>query len=124
MARANATPSRQPGEYQNRIGAVIPGLLQTLHLLPLKYRWEFTRRHPYYLQFWELAHRHYAGLLTDPQEARWGQLAAYILLGIGVSGDPPPPTSGPDALQLNQLASAWHDGAAAPLTYLVRQRFN
>ena len=27
------------------------------------------------------------------------------------------PTSGPDALQLNQLASAWHDGAAAPLTY-------
>jgi hypothetical protein len=20
--------------------------------LPLEYRWEFTRRHPYYLQFW------------------------------------------------------------------------
>src|SRR2546421_596124 len=78
-----------------------------LQLLPIEYQWEFTRRHPYYLTFQPLAHRHYAGLLTSAQEKALGQFAVVALLTIGVSGDPPPPdASAEDALQISGLGQA------------------
>ena len=111
--------TQRPGgpEPDRAVGGLLLRPPQTLHLLPLAYRWEFTRRHPYYLQGWDLAHRHHAGVLADPLAARYGRLAASILMGIGVSGDPPAPTAGADALGLNQLAAVWQEGAVAPLTY-------
>jgi hypothetical protein len=101
--------------------SILPGLLfrpiQSLQDLPLEYRWEFTRRHPYYLMFREPAHCHYAGKSKDPYSVLLGQVAAEILLAIGVSGDPPSTTASFEALGASQLSKAWLDGAVAPLTY-------
>lgn len=97
----------------------VPGLLkrpvQMLQNLPVEYRWQFTRRHPYYLTFWASAHRFYAGPATD--QSPMAKAAVAVLLAIGVTGDPPPPSCGPEALQAAQLATAWLGGAVAPVTY-------
>jgi hypothetical protein len=104
----------------NQAAITVAGLLvrprHVLQGLPPEYRWEFTRRHPYYLINWEPAHRFHAGDLRDPREQDAGRLAVMVLLMLGVSADPPPPTSGPDALGIYQLASAWVGGAVAPVT--------
>jgi hypothetical protein len=101
--------------------SILPGLLvrpiQSLQDLPLRYRWEFTRRHPYYLMFWESAHRHYAGTREDACSTLLGKMAVELLLSIGVSADPPAPTAPFEALGASQLSKAWLDGAVAPLTY-------
>lgn len=68
--------------------------------LPVAYRWEVTRRHPYYLRFRELARRRYSQPSTDPSKLAPERGAVLVLLGIGVSGDPPAPAS--------------HRGAAPP----------
>jgi hypothetical protein len=99
----------------------IAGLLlrptQTLQQLPLEFRWEVTRRHPYYQLFWQNAHRFRAEELNDPKDHVIGQMAVTILMRIGVTGDPPPPTASWESLQSGDLLSAWQDGALAPLTY-------
>lgn len=85
--------------------------------IPIEFRWEFTRRHPYYVMFWQLGHRLYAGECKDELEKGCARLASTLLLGINVSGDPPPPTASFSELGAQQLASAWINGAVAPLTY-------
>jgi hypothetical protein len=37
----------------------------TLRDLPLEFRWEVTRRHPYYLTSWPYAKRHYEAPSSD-----------------------------------------------------------
>lgn len=91
-----------------------PGVLNEL---PLAYRWEFTRRHPYYLQFWRLVHGYRSGEFTEPSHQIYGALATQILLGIGVSGDPPDPSLTIDDLGVRQLGEAWIGGAVAPATF-------
>jgi hypothetical protein len=99
----------------------LPGLLlrpvQSLHELPVRFRWEVTRRHPYYLVFWESARAAYAGAAKDPWAERLGLVATQVLVAIGVTGCPPPPTASEDELGFRQLAQAWQDGAVAPVTY-------
>jgi hypothetical protein len=85
--------------------------------LPVAYRWEVTRRHPYYLLCWELAHRHHTQPSTDPRQRAGEEAAVAILLGIGVSGDPPPPGSSPESLGAGILSQAWESGAVAPITF-------
>jgi hypothetical protein len=101
--------------------AVLPELLarplQSLQELPLEFRWEVTRRHPYYLLFRESAQRNYDGNPADPLRASLGLIASEVLLAIGISGNPPPPTASVNELGIGQLADVWKDGAVAPLTY-------
>jgi hypothetical protein len=108
-SRPDASHGMPPGLISRPRAAVLQ--------LPLEYRWEFTRRHPYYLQFWEWAHKYYAGSIANPLESQWGRLCRQILLSIQMTGDPPPPSAGPEALMFNQLGAAWRGGAIAPLTY-------
>jgi len=85
--------------------------------LPLSYRWEFTRRHPIYLKFWEAARQHRQKPSDDPTVAREGQWATLMLQLIGVSGEPVPPSSSAEELTAGDLGQVWEGGAIAPLTF-------
>jgi len=98
------------------IAGLLTRPLQSLQFLPLRYRWEVTRRHPYYLAHWNIVHRLHAGLLSSPQERVLGEAAHTVLLAIGLSGDPPPPSSDVEALGLHQLGNAWQGGAVSSLS--------
>lgn len=84
--------------------------------LPQQIRWEFTRRHPYYLQFWQAAQRHHHRPSEHPLERRLGEIAVSILgvIGIAQSQTPFDPHLGPEALGLRDLGGAWVGGAVAP----------
>jgi hypothetical protein len=90
----------------------------TLSHVPLPVVWEFTRRHPYYLQFWQWAHRYHAKMFGDERERAWAELCAQFLLAtLGVSGDPPPPSATAEVLGMTGLDGAWVGRAVAPTTF-------
>jgi hypothetical protein len=65
-----------------------------LHDFPVAVRWEVTRRHPYYLTFWEEVGRYRRGRPDDPPERKLlGYAATLVLAAIGVSGEPVSPAT-------------------------------
>jgi hypothetical protein len=61
---------------------------------PLKYRWEFTRRHPYYLVCWQLAKAHLQGSTAhDAKLDAVCHVALQLLRHIGVTGEPADPAT-------------------------------
>jgi len=57
--------------------------------LPVTYRWEVTRRHPYYQQAWELARRFFLQEpCPSPREQFFREYAVQVLGGIGVGRVP------------------------------------
>src|SRR5690349_21742090 len=76
----------------------------SLNVLPIAYRWEFTRRHPYYVQWWRLAQAHHTGEAADDDALRAGaQMAVLILANLGFTGMPRPPAASADDLDVEQL---------------------
>jgi hypothetical protein len=57
--------------------------IEVFNQLPVKYRWEFTRRHPYYLEFWRPA-REFREQPSDDQAMRFAQEAGlpYSFRGL------------------------------------------
>ena len=90
---------------------------QALMELPLADRWEVTRRHAYYLQFWEAALRARQGTSEDPAQREADNAAALLLEGIGFSELPPPPTASWESLRGGQLSRSWLSGAFHATTY-------
>jgi hypothetical protein len=89
-----------------------------LRSLPLKYRWEVSRRHPYYQIFWKTAsqyHRREPVVSPDDELLRLG--AITWLSAIGISADPPDPRTPFAALEADQLKPAWLSGAVHPITF-------
>ena len=70
--------------------------------LPVEYRWEFTRRHPYYLSYWKAAAKYRTNPSDDPAHRLFEQIAVQILGGIGIarSEQPIDPKLGAEALVL------------------------
>lgn len=93
--------------------------LAAMMSLPVDYRWEFTRRHPYYLQFWRRAAKYRLAPSEDARERMGEQAAALILGGIGISRATTPvdPRLGVEALGASDLGTAWAGGAVAPATF-------
>ena len=56
--------------------------------LPVKFRWEATRRHPYYLRFWRIASRPDP---LGPMEAQSRDAARLLLQAVNVRGVPVDP---------------------------------
>jgi hypothetical protein len=84
--------------------------------LSVAHRWEVTRRHPYYLRFWELARAHYERpAACAPGGPEWS--AALLLQAIGVGNAPPPPGDSAESLGALSLAPGWESGAVAPVTF-------
>lgn len=92
---------------------------EIIQALPLEYRWEFTRRHPYYLWFWEAAARHRNHPSDDPTRRLADEAAILILQAINVADSMTPldPRLGPEALGTNDLGGAWKGGAVAPAMF-------
>jgi hypothetical protein len=87
--------------------------------LPHEYRWEFTRRHPYYLRFWEAARRHHQHQSLDSEQRTKDEIASLILSAVGVETSlcPQDPRLGPEAIGQRDLGRAWESGAVAPATF-------
>jgi hypothetical protein len=67
---------------------------QELHNYPVEMRWDFVRRHPFYVMYWEEVRRYYDKAVDDPPERReFGFRAKLLLGGIGVYGPPVAPAS-------------------------------
>jgi hypothetical protein len=85
--------------------------------LPYAMRWEVTRRHPYYLRFWQQARNYYERPADESGLASPERGAALVLQGIGASGPPPPPAATAESLGAGTLSQDWESGAVAPLTF-------
>lgn len=95
---------------------LIPRALSVLQGLPVADQWEITRRHPYYLLYWEDAQRYQRQQSRSDLESELGFAATFILYLIGVTRDYPPPST--EAVELTKgMLPAWLNGAIAPLTY-------
>lgn len=85
-----------------------------LRSLPPRIRWEVTRRHPSYQISWTLAYDHHRGApLHFSAELMIRQIAVAMLNSIGVSGEPPPPTT-----QFEDLGAdaSWLSSSVEPIT--------
>lgn len=96
---------------------IIPRPPAVLMELPFAFRWEVTRRHPYYLRFWPLARKHYADPSPDAARRSLEVSAALILTAIGVTGPIPEPSASPESLGIGSLSQGWESGAVAPVTF-------
>lgn len=96
---------------------IISRPLSVLNSLPVAYRWEYTRRHAYYLLFWEPAHKHWQNPAKEEVEKMLEEAAVLMLQLIGVAGDPPPPWTKVEELRTEPFSKAWEDGAISVLTF-------
>lgn len=88
-----------------------------LRALPILYRWEVTRRHPYYQDWWKTARSHHQNEpVRHPAEPYFRQAAVAILAAIGVSGAPPDPMTEFGELESENLNPAWVSGCVHPIT--------
>ena len=93
-----------------------------LRSLPIRYRWEVTRRHPYYQNFWLIARAHHRREPIDHAvDELFGQVVVLIFEAIGVTGEPPDPGTEFAELGEADLQSGWLSGAVHPITFVHRQ---
>lgn len=81
--------------------------------LPVKFRWEATRRHPYYLRFWRIASRPDP---LGPLEAQARDAARLLLKAVNVGGVPADPALPFEKLDESPVGRAFLGGSLAPLT--------
>jgi hypothetical protein len=88
-----------------------------LHDYPIDVRWELTRRHPYYLHFWNMALRYRRNELKDDSIAEWvGKLAVVMLQTIGIHGEPISPESDAETLREGDCDPSFLTGTVQPIT--------
>ena len=80
--------------------------IATVEHLPLRYRWEFTRRHPYYQMLWQLP-----GDTTGTVPASQRELAELLLSCVNVSGATVSPATEWEDFSPDESWSIWTDGA-------------
>lgn len=82
--------------------------------LPVRFRWETTRRHPYYLALWENARRYRQGQFTERADEALCHAAAVMLGAIGVTGEPVAPDL--EFENLGATCAPFLAGAVQPVT--------
>jgi hypothetical protein len=115
MATAQNGPETRDFDHDS------PGVISRppfqLRSLPIRYRWEVSRRHPYYQQWWKVARAYHRDeAVSHPAEPLVRQYAIALLAMIGVSGEPPDPRIEFDGLEAAQLNPAWLSGAIHPVS--------
>lgn len=88
-----------------------------LHDYPLEIRWEVTRRHPYYLSFWDYALAGPAGSAPATDIPLTRQFIAWHMLGlIGVQGMPYDPATSAEDMLGRDLDPLFLSGSIQPMT--------
>lgn len=101
---------------ENEPGAIVRPP-QQLHDLPVKFRWEATRRHPYYLTFWQNALRYRSGDGGAEPAERMLLWAAHLMLAtIGAFGSPINPGTNFEDLDDGSLDPAFLSGSIQPIS--------
>jgi hypothetical protein len=91
---------------------------EQLHDYPVQVRWEVTRRHPYYLLFWEEALRYRREAPGDRSDRTILGHAAVLMLGsIGVTGEPVGPETGFEELIEGHPDPTFLTGSVQPITF-------
>jgi len=108
-------------ESLNSNDSELPGVIirppEQLHDLPVKFRWEATRRHPYYLTFWQSALRYRTGEnCAEPAESLLLQVAHLMLGAVGAFGLPINPSTNFEDLDDGSLDPAFLAGAVQPIS--------
>ncbi|MCC9608268.1 hypothetical protein LOC68_11065 [Blastopirellula sp. JC732] len=116
-------------EEQGDVGSqpylVIPRPEGQLRKLPVKFRWEVTRRHPVYLQNWKFAQFFFEWaqqgreMPTDNESSLRIQVAArsaQLLNAIGVSSFAPDPQLEFDDLEGSERLTPWLGGSISPVS--------
>lgn len=90
--------------------------MEVVNQLPVGFRWEFTRRHPYYLQFWQPARELREQPCTDEAIRALQEAASLILTAVNVAENESPPNPRHDFAMLGAdvIGSAWEGSAVAP----------
>ena len=90
--------------------------MEVVKQLPLEFRWEFTRRHPYYLQFWQPARELHEQPSTDEAIRALQEAASLILAAVNVAENESPPDPRHDFAMLGAdvIGSVWEGSAVAP----------
>ncbi|MFO1004620.1 MAG: hypothetical protein U0929_01575 [Planctomycetaceae bacterium] len=99
-------------------GQRIPTLarpVEQLYGMPLKYRWEVTRRHPYYIQWWDYVSEIRQTLPQDQIDT--AQCAFSLLTRIGVSRADYAPCMEFDEIALSGPTQGWLVGGIQLQTY-------
>lgn len=111
------TPDSAPETADEIPHGFLPRPRFQLRSLSVPLRWEVTRRHPYYQDWWRLARAHHRDepIESEP-EALFRTLGVLALGMIGVTGEPPDPATEFEELG-GQLNSAWLSGAVHPITF-------
>ena len=121
---ATAENCLKPPMDAGAVPDIVARPLFQLRSLPIPYRWEVTRRHPYYQNIWRIARAHYrneplglemAGMPVE-LERNFRQVAVIFLGTIGVNGEPPDPATEFTELGAEELLPAWLSGAVHPIT--------
>jgi hypothetical protein len=97
--------------------AFLPRPAGQLRSLSVPFRWEVTRRHPYYLNFWTSGRRyHLREPLSSESEGVIRKAAIAILGGIGVGGLPFDPAESFDQISAHPGAENWLEGTVHPVS--------
>ncbi|WLD15103.1 hypothetical protein [Planctellipticum variicoloris] len=96
---------------------LLPKPMSPFRSLSAHYRWESTRRHPYYLQAWALARRYF---LQEPssslRELAFREFAVSALGCIGVGRLPADPALEFDQLGSDAAVESWLAGTIHPIS--------
>lgn len=89
-----------------------------LHDLPIRARWEVTRRNPYYLVFWAQARAFRLSQLSDDSVESSLQFAAHLILAeIGATGEPVSPATTAEELIDGDADLSFLTGTVQPVTF-------
>lgn len=93
--------------------------MEVVKQLPVEFRWEFTRRHPYYLQFWQPAREFHEQPSTDEEIRALQEAASLILTAVNVAENESPldPRNEFAMLGADVIGSAWEGSAVAPAMF-------
>jgi hypothetical protein len=110
----SAMNKQSEDDFVSKYG-LVPRDRSTLFQVPFKQRWEYTRRHPYYLLCWRDARAFLRGEVPpDSAQFETGFVANLLLGMIGVTGEPQDPAL--DFGALGDFDLAFLSGTLQPLT--------
>lgn len=90
--------------------------LHELHNYPIEMRWDFVRRHPFYVSYWQEVRRYHDSPPHESLERKeYGFRAKLLLGGIGVYGPPVAPSSTIDEI-LEGSEPSLISGSLQPMT--------